>query len=95
MDLLEMGMKYADSRSLMKRIAAKAALAAVKKQADCYEAYVMRQKVTIPEEGNDDAAMLDEICKKLQGEQEKHSSSQLRRAEANAASDSRWNCDKA
>lgn len=65
MDLLEIGMKYADSRSLMKRIAAKAALAAVKKQADCYEAYVMRQKITIPEEGRDDAAMLDEICQKI------------------------------
>lgn len=90
MDLLEIGMRYTDSRSLMKRIAAKAALAAAH-----YEAYVMRQKITIPEEGSDDAAMLDEICKKIQGKQEKHSSSQLRIAEANAASDSRWNCDKA
>lgn len=95
MDLLEIGMRYTDSRSLMKRIAAKAALAAAQKHADHYEAYVMRQKITIPKEGSDDAAMLDEICKKIQGKQEKHSSSQLRIAEANAASDSRWNCDKA
>lgn len=65
MDLLEIGMKYANSRSLMKQIAAKAALAAAKKQADHYEAYVMRQKITIPEEGSNDTAMLDEICKKI------------------------------
>lgn len=65
MDLLEFGMRCADSKSAMKRIAAKAALAAAKKHADRYEVYVMRKKITIPENTQENAAVLEKIYKKI------------------------------
>lgn len=65
MDLLEFGMRCADSKSPVKQIAAKAALAAAKKQADRCEAYVMRQRISIPEDTQENAAVLERIYKRI------------------------------
>lgn len=65
MDLLEFGMEYEKSGSAVKRTLAKGALAAAKKQADLYEAYIMKQNVSIPEDSEDDAAMLEAIREEI------------------------------
>lgn len=49
MDLLEFGMRNEKSESAVKRTMAKAALGAVKKKADLYEAYLKQQGEVIPD----------------------------------------------
>lgn len=65
MDLLEFGMENEKSESAVKRTLAKGALAAAKKQADLYEAYIMKQNVSIPEDAENDAAMLEAIREEI------------------------------
>lgn len=71
MDLLKMGMEYADSSSKVKRAAAQVMLEAVKKKADWYEAFVMRQNITMPNEMQSDAAMLEKIKEKIAAAQQR------------------------
>ena len=37
----------------------------VKKKADRYEAFIMKQKITLPEDAQNDAAMLETIRKEI------------------------------
>lgn len=59
MDLLEFGMENEKSTSAVKRAMAKAALAAVKKQADLYEDYLEKHCDTFPEPDSEE--MLQKI----------------------------------
>lgn len=65
MDLLKIGMEYAESSSKTKRIVSRAMLHIVKKKADRYEAFILKQKITLPEEVQNDAAMLEIIRKEI------------------------------
>lgn len=65
MDMLKMGMAYADSQSIVKRTAARCMLACIQKKADRYEKYVMKQKICIPEDAQENAAMLNMIYKRI------------------------------
>lgn len=67
MDLLDYGMKNEKSDSAVKRLLAKGALAAAKKQADFYEAQVMKMSIDIPQSPEEDAAMLERIRKEING----------------------------
>ena len=71
MDLLEFGMEHVNSKSAVKRTLAKGALAAAKKQADLCEAYVERQNITIPENPEEDAALLQKIREEIGSQDEK------------------------
>ncbi len=61
MDLLEFGMKNEQSDSRVRRTLARAAIAVEKKKADMYEAALNKKDIPIPENAEDDAAMLQKI----------------------------------
>lgn len=63
MDLLKFGMENEKSRSPIRRMLGKGALAAEKKKADVYDEYLER-KISVPE----DAAGADALLKKIQEE---------------------------
>lgn len=65
MDLLDYGMRNQKSESAVKRLLAQGALAAARKQADLYEARLMKKSMTIPENPEEDAAMLERIRQEL------------------------------
>lgn len=69
MDLLEFGMENKDSKSKIKRVLAKGALEAAKKQADLYEAYIERQEIEFPDDSQENAALLHSIYEKLKTSQ--------------------------
>ena len=68
MDFLEYGMKNEKSSSAIKRVLAKGALAAARKQADLYEAYLNRKAIEIPEDPAADEEMLRKIREQIAGE---------------------------
>lgn len=65
MDLLDYGMKNEKSESLLRRTLAKGALAAEKKRADLYEAYLEKKPISFPDDPQEDAAMLERIKREI------------------------------
>ncbi len=61
MDLLDFGMKNEQSDSRVRRTLARAAIAVEKKKADLYEAALNKKDIPVPENAEDDAAMLQRI----------------------------------
>lgn len=65
MDLLKFGMENNSSESAVKKALAKGALAAAKKQADLYEAYVNKQEIEMPKDPKADEQMLEKIQERI------------------------------
>lgn len=65
MDLLKFGMENNSSESAVKKALAKGALAAAKKQADLYEAYINKQEIELPEDPKTDEKMLEKIQERI------------------------------
>ncbi len=61
MDLLDFGMKNGQSNSRVRKTLARAAIAVEKKKADLYEAALNKKDIPVPENAEDDAAMLQKI----------------------------------
>lgn len=61
MDLLDYGMKNEHSDSRVRRTLARAAIAVEKKKADLYEAALNKKDIPVPENAEDDDAMLQRI----------------------------------
>lgn len=66
MDLLEFGMKNKESGSAVKKTLARGALAAAKKKADLYEAYLEKHEIDIPQDTEEEERLLKQIQKKIQ-----------------------------
>ncbi len=66
MDLLEFGLENQDSKSPLKKAAAKGALAAVRAQADLYEKYIERKNIPVPDDLEENEKMLEKIRKEIQ-----------------------------
>ncbi len=65
MDLIEFGLENQDSKSPLKRAAAKSALAAAKAQADLYDKYIERKNIPLPEDPDETAEMLKRIREEI------------------------------
>lgn len=61
MNFLDYGMKNEKSESVIQRTLAKGALAAEKKRADIYEAYLEKKQISFPDNPEEDEALLQKI----------------------------------
>lgn len=68
MDLLEFGMQNSNSESLVRRTLARAVLAAERKRADDCERRLEEKLISIPEDPEADAALLQKIREQIEGE---------------------------
>lgn len=64
-DFLKFGMQNEKSKSLFHRMLAKGVLAAEKKKADLYEAYLNKKQFSFPDAPEEDAALLKKIREQI------------------------------
>lgn len=70
MDLLDFGMKNQNSKSPVKKAAAKGALQIARLQADMYEHYLEKEEIPLPEDPDAAEAMLKRIQDELEKQPE-------------------------
>lgn len=76
MDLLDFGMENIESKSMVKRAAAKAALMAEKKKTDLYEMYLKQKPFDILENPLRDQQMLQRILEQAEAYEKEQALSQ-------------------
>ena len=69
-NLLEYGIKKEQSASPIERALAKGALAAARKKADLYEAYLERRPLVFPDDETEKEKMLQQIKEKIAASQD-------------------------